>query len=357
MKKLFILPLFAGLLLLFTGCPYGHKFDTGKFPNEPINFITANSEYDDYNSTSPVIEGQRFLYFSSNRNSQGGEFDIVGSHFHFTWDKDDGSLTVDDAPYSWRDLRYVDTLFNRMNTTGNEFGPYSLWWNGYTGSEEFYMDMVAYATDISGNLDLKLVFFEGTNATPGPSEGTYTGPEPIHILNSAFDDAYISFYGPNFMQSDWGVTQENITEVLFCSNRDGDFDIYSVQVPFGTDISDFLMFEGTVDITSADILNSPSQDKCPYADGDLLVFASDRSGGYGGFDLYYSERSGNSWTEPRNFGDKINTAYNEYRPIVMNNYEFSNDLMIFSSDRPGGLGGYDLYYVGIPKMIETVYEE
>jgi hypothetical protein len=33
-------------------------------------------------------------------------------------------------------------------------------------------------------------------------------------------------------------------------------------------------------------------------------------------------------------------------------YEYQNDLMLFSSDRPGGKGGYDLYYVGIAGMIQ-----
>ena len=343
--------------MLLTGCPYGYNYPEGRFPSQPINLISANSQYDDYNMSSPVIEGMRYLYFSSNRNSQGGTFDIVGSHFHMIWDKENGSLTVDGQAYNWRDLRYVDTLFNRMNTEGNEYGPYSLWWNGYDVDTEFYMDVVAYSTDITGNLDLNLVYFRGNSAYPGPTDGVYTGPEPIKILNSPSDDAYLSFYGPNFMQSDWGITPENITEALFCSNRDGDFDIYFTAVPEWESIVDFLLSGDSAQIASIDILNSPSQDKCPYVDGDLLVFASDRPGGFGGFDLYYSERNGDTWTEPRNFGDKINTAYNEYRPIVMNYYEFSNDLMLFSSDRPGGEGGYDLYYVGISRMIEPTFEE
>ena len=34
----------------------------------------------------------------------------------------------------------------------------------------------------------------------------------------------------------------------------------------------------------------------------------------------------------------------------MNAFGYENDLMVFSSNRPGGLGGYDLYYVGIDKI-------
>ena len=44
-------------------------------------------------------------------------------------------------------------------------------------------------------------------------------------------------------------------------------------------------------------------------------------------------------------------AFDEYRPIIRpQEWGFTNDLMIFSSNRPEGLGGFDLYYVGIDKL-------
>ncbi|WP_075350432.1 PD40 domain-containing protein [Algoriphagus marinus] len=79
-------------------------------------------------------------------------------------------------------------------------------------------------------------------------------------------------------------------------------------------------------------------------------FASDRPGGLGGFDLYYSFKTASGWSDPVNFGPSINSAQDEYRPVVSDHPDFSNRLMIFSSNRPGGLGGFDLYYVGILKF-------
>ncbi|MBP6977918.1 MAG: hypothetical protein PHD61_01805 [Bacteroidales bacterium] len=79
-----------------------------------------------------------------------------------------------------------------------------------------------------------------------------------------------------------------------------------------------------------------------------MVFASNRDGGFGGYDLYYSRRENDTWTAPVNFGEKINTAFDEYRPIVLMVSGFTNELMFFSSNRPGGNGGFDLYYTGIP---------
>jgi hypothetical protein len=341
----------AGFLFLFTGCPYGYKYDEGRFPSKPVNFAAVNSIYDDYNSTSPVIESERYLYFSSNRNSNGAEFDIIGENFHIFWDKDNGRLTVDNSPPYWKDYRYTDSLFAMINTGYNELGPYSLQEYNYTASESFYNDLIVFSNDESGNLDLKFVFFTGSGENPAPDEGSYEGPEPITFLNTVYNDAYLTFYGPDFFWNGYNYPPSNITELLFCSDRDGDFNIYQSAVPFGLFILLYLGTDNGEPVYPVDILNSASQDKCPYVDGELLVFTSDRPGGYGGFDLYYSRRDGNTWLEPVNFGEKINTEYDEYRPIVMQNFEFVNDLMLFSSNRPGGKGGYDLYYVGIPKMI------
>jgi len=352
MKKLLLLTLASAGLLLFTGCPYGYRYNTGKFPSDPVNITVLNSIYDDFNMTAPVIFGERFLYFSSNRNSYGADFDIVGNNFNIRWDKDKGTLTLDDREHSWMDYRYVDTLFSRMNSPANEFGPYSLPYTHYFANGYFYSDLIIYANDEAGNLDLMFVAFRGEGENPSPFEGEYFGPEPVLSLNSAANDAYISFYGPEFIMEEYGSVPEEITEVYFCSDMRGPFDIYMMHYPEGADILEFLRSDLINPVTPVEILNSSDNDKCPYINGALLVFASDRPGGYGGYDLYFTTREGEGWSEPRNFGDRINTEYNEYRPIAWHYYEFSNDLLLFSSDRPGGQGGYDLYFVGIPRMID-----
>jgi hypothetical protein len=338
----------SSLLLLFTGCPYsGYKFEQGQFPFEPVNFQEVNSEYDDYNSTAPFIESFRYLYFSSNRNSNGGEFDIVGENFRVYWDKDHGKLTVDQQYSSWENYDYTDSLFYRINTGSNEYGPYALTYYTYDQSASFFNEVLIYSNDEQGNLDLKFAWYRGAETYPQSHAGTYGGPEPISFLNTEANDAYLTFYGPYFYTIDYAYPQE-ITELLFCSDRDGNYDIYSTPMAADTSLLSFLLQDDPINVEPVQILNSDYQDKCPFAGNQYLIFASDRPGGYGGFDLYFSWREGDSWSEPMNFGDRINTEYNEYRPIALQYYEFMNDLMIFSSDRPGGKGGYDLYYVGIP---------
>ena len=73
--------------------------------------------------------------------------------------------------------------------------------------------------------------------------------------------------------------------------------------------------------------------------GDTLYFASDRPGGYGRFDVWMSGRSEGEWQPPTNLGAPINTAFEEVSPA----YYEDEQTLVFSSNAPIGLGGYDLY--------------
>ena len=94
-------------------------------------------------------------------------------------------------------------------------------------------------------------------------------------------------------------------------------------------------------------LSSAGEDKCPFIYRKILVFASDREGGLGGFDLYYSEFKNGTWSAPVNFGPGINSSWDEYRPILAGDENFTNMFLLFSSNRPGGKGGFDLYFRGM----------
>ncbi|MBX2946182.1 MAG: tetratricopeptide repeat protein [Cyclobacteriaceae bacterium] len=77
----------------------------------------------------------------------------------------------------------------------------------------------------------------------------------------------------------------------------------------------------------------------PFIDdtGKILYFASDKPGGLGGMDLYRSEYVNGKWTTPVNLGGSINTAMNEVSPYV------HNGMFYFSSTGHAGFGGLDIY--------------
>jgi hypothetical protein len=73
--------------------------------------------------------------------------------------------------------------------------------------------------------------------------------------------------------------------------------------------------------------------------GNQLIFASDRPGGFGGLDLYLSKKVNGDWGPAFNLGPQINTPFNEDRPFLINN----GKTLFFSSQGHRNMGGYDLF--------------
>lgn len=73
--------------------------------------------------------------------------------------------------------------------------------------------------------------------------------------------------------------------------------------------------------------------------GNLMYFASDMPGGYGGLDIYYTYKTSAGWSKPQNLGEKINTTGNECYPFIA-----ENGTLFFSSNKHNSKGGLDIYY-------------
>lgn len=71
-------------------------------------------------------------------------------------------------------------------------------------------------------------------------------------------------------------------------------------------------------------------------EGNTLIFSSNMPGGYGGFDLWKSVKVNGEWSSPINLGSNINSPSNEFFPTLV------QKELYFSSDRDG-YGGLDIY--------------
>lgn len=74
------------------------------------------------------------------------------------------------------------------------------------------------------------------------------------------------------------------------------------------------------------------------ADGKTLYFASNLSGGYGGLDIWKISRDGGEWGKPQNLGADINTSENEAFPYI-----HQDGTLYFASNGHPGMGGYDIF--------------
>ena len=90
-----------------------------------------------------------------------------------------------------------------------------------------------------------------------------------------------------------------------------------------------------------EVVNSKNWDSQPSlkADGKTLYFSSDRPGGLGRRDIWYTQFKANTWTQPKNMGIIINTTKDDVTPFIHTNGE----NLIFASNGRVGFGGFDLF--------------
>ncbi len=309
--------------------PYGYKYNEGDLPDHPVNLEDFNTEFDDYNATAPSLGWLIPFCFSTNRNSQGGEFDVIYRPMNVHFSKETGKLKVTNEYGNWgtfsEDYRVIQNAVSLIKTNGNELGPNLLTEYTLTG----FRFTLLWASDSGGDFD---IYYTSDLEDPGFSE-----PSPVRYLNSASNDLYPALDTVN-------------GQFYFCSDREnGSYDLFYRELSGGSrDLLQILSDTAHVEIIRDTILSGPGEDKCPFILGDLLVFASDREEGFGGFDLYYSIRGNGAWGPPVNFGGSVNTEADEYRPVLIDEGVTPDEIMmVFSSNREGGMGGFDLWFAGI----------
>ncbi len=237
-----------------------------------------NSGYDDYNI---VLTGQdTVLYFVSRRsNTTGGGINPDDQRYF----EDTYRAVYDEEMESWET---VSNELGKLNSEGfdalNYLSPDELWGVMTLNTE---MTNEKKTTRVSDICEIKM-----------NNKGTWNSPKPIKnksINTSFFDGAATLTADGNMM--------------FFVSDRKGEkksTDIYMVQR------------EGKNWGTAKplpDNINTPGRETTPYItpDGQYLFFSSDGLEGMGGTDIYVSRNLGDSWSDPVNLGNGINTVNND----------------------------------------------
>jgi OmpA-OmpF porin, OOP family len=86
---------------------------------------------------------------------------------------------------------------------------------------------------------------------------------------------------------------------------------------------------------------SSSMQPCVMPDGKHIIFSSDRAGGQGAFDLWMGDmNTDGSVSNIVNLGNSINTAFDEQAP----SYHAASSTLVFSTNGRVGMGGFDIFY-------------
>lgn len=157
----------------------------------------------------------------------------------------------------------------------------------------------------------------------------------VSVEKRAFPDQFVSTVFGSIGDKDLYFFKDDI--ILFSSKRDGGYGGYDIY------ISEFKDSIWTAPQNLGPTINSEYDDNSPYLSkgGNELYFSSNRLQGFGGYDLYKSTYNSNSWENAINLGLPINSPRDE-KDIYLT---FDGTQAIYSSNRPDGNGGFDLYLI------------
>lgn len=148
-----------------------------------------------------------------------------------------------------------------------------------------------------------------------------------------------------YLESTASMTPDKKT-IYFASNRPGGYggmDIYK------SDREDDSWGRA---VNLGPIINTKANEDAPFIHPNkkLLFFTTDGHNGFGGNDIYKTSLEGGKWILPKNMGYPINTTANDnYFTLIPD-----GSRGYFSSDRKGGLGGQDIYMMDMPEDYETI---
>lgn len=314
-------------------------------------------------SLTKISENERVKAFlKSKGNSFAGELlenaefndevlnsEDTGSAGFFIFTLNGNSPEADNAPSFYQN----DLLFSSSRKTRSKkiYGP----------SGDAYLDIYKITKGQNGSLSdaspfERIPYSEFHKSTPYYSEST----GDIYYILSNTEDNNLAFdeKGKNALAI--GMVDENGTFQFLLKDLSTSFyypfyNADSGRLYFsanfkdsygGTDIYYVDMNNGQVmsqPINLGPRINSPGNEIAPYVFDNSLYFSSDVFYGMGGMDIYRSNiLPDKGFSIPVNLGKGINTKYDEFGFIIKENQE--DGLMgYFSSNRPGGKGGDDIY--------------
>lgn len=222
-----------------------------------------------------------------------------------------------------KELAVVENLGENVNTRFDEFAsvespnnPDKLYFSSArTGNLGGLRDEEGRLDDLKGKYSSDIFSIILQN-------GTWTNPKRMsNLLNSTQNDVILDF-------------NENGSAMLLFKG----FDLYSGQIL----VDSFKPIEEKPlypDKFQSSIV-AERGDASPYFFNDsTLIFSSRIEGGFGGNDLYISQKSNGKWCAPLNLGSTINSAYDEATPFLAED----GRTLYFSSNSTKSIGGFDIY--------------
>ena len=202
-----------------------------------------------------------------------------------------------------------------------------------------------YVPAISADESMMVFTYSGVKSKGGKLNEAIMQPDSVNGIFT--EDVYMSikandqFQEPvslnniNTRNHDAAISLSQDGQVLFIykDDADGHGDIYQSNL-IGETFSYPSKLRGQINTIS-------QEGHCSLSpDGKTLYFTSDRPGGFGGRDIYRAKLMADStWGNVINLGDSINTKYDEDSPFI----HPDGSSLFYSSNGPKSSGGYDIF--------------
>ena len=220
-------------------------------------------------------------------------------------------------------IAFVENLGPSVNTEYNEVNPVQsptsqnkyYFSSNRSGSIGGLRNAKGYKDEIYGRYSADMYAIELT-------DGNWTPASAFHpILNGPKNDLIEGFNSDGsvmyFLESQDGLTGQMFSDT-FSIDKDPEAFPKQLSTPVISELGD----------KDLQVFNN-----------NTLIFASKRMGGYGGYDLYLSERIDGEWNIPVNLGPEINSKFDELDPFITK----SGTKIYFTTNRIESLGGFDIY--------------
>lgn len=199
--------------------------------------------------------------------------------------------------------------------------------------------------------DLKTVYFTQNNIVKGKFQEDAAGNVNMKIYRASVNQngdwkniETLNFNGDNYSCTHPALSEDNRV-LFFASNKDN---------PKGSsDIYWALINEdGTIEHPeSMQQLNSSYRDNFPFVKDNFLYFSSDRPGGFGGLDIYRLNLTDKN-ALPENLGSPINSTSDDFGFIM----DRENNQGYFISNRLGGYGQDDIYFFKQNTLVKPCFQ-
>jgi len=220
------------------------------------------------------------------------------------------------AQFVKKDLKYytINKAGGELNAKGASYAPAWLNSNTLLFTSTRPQDTTA-KTMVYTNRVYQAVYDAGTLASISPA----TIPQEKGMQQGVVT---VTPDGNTMYLTKWGISGDKKLAAIYSSSKTNDG--WSEPVKLGESIN---------------ANGANTQQPFVTADGKYLLFSSNRTGGQGGYDLWYAPLENGTAGTPVNMGAAINTSYDEQAPA----YHEASASLIFSSNGRVGMGGYDFF--------------